>query len=93
MIRIVRMEFKPEEVPAFIAFFEKSKPVIAAMPGCSGVELYRDASADNVFYTHSLWTGTEALDAYRNTGFFKETWAYTKTLFSGKPQAFSLENV
>lgn len=90
MIRIVRLELKPENCSEFEAFFEKIKDTIASMPGCNGVKLYKDADMNNVYYTHSDWDSVDALNAYRDSDFFKKTWAYTKTLFQNRASAFSL---
>jgi (4S)-4-hydroxy-5-phosphonooxypentane-2,3-dione isomerase len=88
--RIVRMEFEPEKVNAFLEVFDASKPLIRAFPGVLRLELHRDASMANVFYTLSEWTGEEALEAYRQSELFEGVWAKTKVLFSGKPRAYSL---
>lgn len=93
MIRIVRLDLLPEHCAEFEAFFEKSKSTIASMPGCNGVELFRDADKENVYYTHSNWDSVDHLNAYRETEFFIKTWAYTKTLFQNKASAFSLNKI
>lgn len=93
MIRIVRLELKPEHAIEFEEFFKKTQSTIAAMPGCNGVELYKDADQSNVYYTHSYWDSVADLDIYRKSDFFVKTWAYTKTLFQNKAQAFSLNEI
>ncbi|MEP1094434.1 MAG: antibiotic biosynthesis monooxygenase family protein [Cyclobacteriaceae bacterium] len=90
--RIVRMEFDAEKAENFLALFEGVKEKIAAREGCTHLELCRDATQDNVYYTLSHWEREEDLESYRNSILFKETWARTKVLFGGKPQAFSLMN-
>ncbi|MFT6135752.1 MAG: quinol monooxygenase YgiN [Cyclobacteriaceae bacterium] len=84
------MEFITTDIEAFMLLFEKAKPTILKQVGCHAVILYRDSQQPEVFYTHSLWENEKALNAYRDSDFFSETWANTKKLFSGKPQAFSL---
>lgn len=88
--RIVRMEFKPENVEAFLEVFHASKQQIRSFPGVHALELHRDANASNVFYTYSLWDDQAALDNYRFSDFFRELWPRTKALFASPPQAFSL---
>ena len=88
--RIVRMEFQKEKVADFLLLFNEVQPKIAKYPGCSHVELCKDASASNIYYTFSLWESEDSLEDYRYSNLFKETWARTKVLFSAKPQAFSL---
>ncbi len=93
MRRIVRMAFRPEAVDAFLQIFEESKDKIRAFPGCLHLELWRDHSRPEVCFTYSLWTGPEALEAYRHSDLFRKTWARTKVLFAERPQAWSLELV
>ncbi len=93
MIRIVRLELKAENAQLFEAFFAKTKSSIAQMPGCNGVELYKDADQPHVYYTHSYWDSTEDLEHYRQSEFFMKTWTYTKSLFQNKAQAFSLVEI
>lgn len=93
LIRIVRMEFDPAKVEDFKILFEEVKGKIAGFPGCHHVELRVDASLDNVFYTFSKWENEEALEAYRVSDLFVETWKRTKILFNGKPLAYSLMTV
>ena len=88
--RIVRMDFAPEKVNDFLTLFEEVQPKIAAFDGCQHLELYKDASLDHVYYTFSVWEREEYLEKYRHSELFKDTWAKTKVLFGGKPQAFSL---
>lgn len=91
LTRIVRMQFRPEAVAEFLAHFETVKQAIRNQPGCQHLALHRDAADPAVYYTYSLWTGTEALDTYRHSELFKTTWAFTKARFAGPPMAFSLE--
>jgi quinol monooxygenase YgiN len=90
LLRIVRMQFQSDQVSLFLQIFEESKPVISLFPGCISVELCQDVSDATVYYTFSQWMDEAALDAYRQSSFFKQTWAKTKVLFAAKAQAFSL---
>lgn len=89
LIRIVRMTFKPEEVPAFLENFEANKSFIRNFPGCQHLELWQDETQKNIFITYSHWESEKALDQYRDSELFKSVWSFTKALFSEKPQAFS----
>ena len=93
LIRIVRMEFDPAKVNDFKILFDAVKGKIAGFPGCQHVELRIDASSSNVFYTFSKWENEDALEAYRVSELFTETWKRTKVLFNGKPLAYSLLDV
>ena len=91
--RIVRMEFDPDRVKDFLTLFDEVKEKISSQEGCRQLELCRDASMDNVYYTFSLWEKEEDLARYRNSEFFVKTWARTKVLFIGKPIAHSLVDI
>jgi heme-degrading monooxygenase HmoA len=90
--RIVKMTFREEEVDNFIRdVFDQSKQKIRAFPGCLHMELLRDIRQPNVLFTLSYWEEETALNNYRNSELFSETWVKTKVLFSDKPKAWSLE--
>ena len=91
LIRIVKLTFKPENIPSFEQIFEASKTGILAFEGCSKVELYQDLSDPSTFFTYSHWEGEAALESYRNSEFFREVWGATKKLFSQSPQAWSVQ--
>ncbi len=90
LLRVVRLEFRPEALDDFEQIFEESSPLIRKFPGCSHVEMCTDLQNENVRYTFSHWENEEALNAYRHSELFQKTWAKTKVLFSGKPRAYSL---
>ncbi len=93
IVRIVRMEFRPDETTAFEALFNERQSRIRAFDGCQHVVLWRDAQNPAVYYTYSHWESLQHLDRYRFSAFFKETWGLTKALFAAKAQAFSAEPV
>ena len=93
LIRIVRMTFRPEAVPAFLENFEANKTSIRNFPGCQHLELWQDHSEENIWVTYSYWESEEELNKYRDSELFKSVWGYTKPLFSEKPQAFSLKKM
>ncbi len=89
--RIVKMTFQPEKVEDFLANFHKNKESIRGFEGCEHLELWRDENQNNVFFTYSWWQGAEYLENYRNSQLFAGVWKYTKSLFSDKPQAWSVK--
>lgn len=91
MKRIVKLTLKPERVAEFIEKFPTRKEKILEA-GCHSVELFRDKTDSRVFFTISEWDDEATLNAYRNSEFFKEIWAYMKQGFDDKPQAWSMEN-
>ena len=87
------MTFDQDGVETFLDIFNQSKTHILSMKGCQHLELWRDVNDSNVFVTHSHWESEADLNNYRSTEFFKKLWDKTKTLFTEKPIAFSVERV
>ncbi len=87
------MTFHPDKAQEFIEVFSNAKPLIESFNGCSRVELMRDTEQSNVFFTFSIWHTTEALDVYRSSDLFHTTWEKAKQLFSGRPEAWSIEKL
>jgi heme-degrading monooxygenase HmoA len=85
------MTFRPEKAGDFINAFEARKELIAGFEGCSGVELLREINQPNIFFTYSKWQNEAALEKYRQSELFQSTWDEVKQLFSGKPEAWSVE--
>ena len=90
-IRIVKMKFKEANCAAFEANFDKNKDKIRAFPGCKRLELLHDRNDPTIYFTYSYWNEDEDLENYRNSDLFKSVWAYTKTLFDAKPEAWSVD--
>lgn len=93
LIRIVRMTFRPDALPDFHTIFDRSKQHIRAFPGNRHLELLRDPDNPAVRMTYSLWDDTSALEAYRQSELFRQTWAATKVLFAERATAFSGERM
>ncbi|QIE58301.1 antibiotic biosynthesis monooxygenase [Rasiella rasia] len=89
--RIVKMEFKAEEVSSFLANFETVKSKIRNFPGCQHLKLLRDKKDLNTFFTYSKWNSEEDLEAYRSSDLFKGIWATTKPKFRSKAAAWSVD--
>ena len=83
------MTFDPDRVNDFLEIFDRSKEKIRAFPGCEHLKLLQGRDASNVFFTYSIWQDEQALESYRHSLLFKETWAATKVLFAAKPEAWS----
>lgn len=69
--------------------FDASAPRIRAFPGCHHLELWQDERYPNVVTTYSHWEDAQALDQYRNSDLFRDTWSRTKPLFAARPEAHS----
>ena len=91
--RIVKMEFKPEEISLFQSNFKKIKEKIRAFPGCTFLELYQDKNNATIFFTYSKWENESDLENYRNSDLFKTVWATTKPMFRLKAQAWSVDTL
>jgi hypothetical protein len=90
-VRIVKMTFKPENIDLFLAIFEAHKEKIRNSKGCNLLELYRDKTNMNIFFTYSYWQTEQDLENYRNSDLFKLVWPKTKILFNTKAQAWSVD--
>lgn len=91
IIRIVRMHFTEAGVEEFLDIFNKHKQAIRNFPGCSHLQLLKDAEDDCCYATLSHWDKAESLENYRKSELFGKVWGRVKTLFSERSQAFSLE--
>lgn len=92
-VRIVKMGFHPEKIEEFLTIFDSKKEHIRNSNGCQLLELYRDKTNPNIFFTYSYWNSEQDLENYRNSELFKAVWTKTKTLFNQKPQAWSVDKV
>jgi len=93
MIRIVKMTFKPEHCNDFIDHFNKIDSKITAMPGCERLKLHRDLDNPAVFFTYSFWKDDKALQHYRTSLLFIETWKTVKAWFSEPAAAWSVDTL
>lgn len=91
--RIVKMEFKEEEVASFLANFETVKLKIRSFPGCEHLKLLRDKNDPTIFFTYSKWQTEADLEAYRSSALFKGVWATTKPKFRSKAAAWSVDEL
>ena len=91
MLRIVKLTFKEENIPAFLKHFEDSKENIRNFTGCKGMNLLRDKHNQAVFFTYSEWEEESDLDNYRSSELFKGVWTNVKPLFASKAEAWSVE--
>ena len=91
--RIVKLTFQTDKTAAFLEIFEKSRKQIRNFPGCLYLELWQDKKHPHVFFTYSFWKNETALNKYRHSELFKNTWSQTKKLFADKPIAWSVEMV
>ncbi len=89
LIRIVRLTLHPEQVAPFRKMFDEVKDAIRASTGCLHLELLVDAVYPNILTTYSLWEDEAALNMYRDSDLFVQTWQKTRQMFAAPPLAFS----
>jgi len=87
------MSFKIDKVDNFLDIFDNSKEKIRNSKGCTLLELYRDKTNSNQFFTYSYWETEQDLENYRNSDFFNTVWSQTKNLFDHKPMAWSVDRI
>ena len=92
-VRIVKMSFHEENIPAFLENFELMKTKIRNAHGNRLLELYQDKNDACVFFTYSYWETEEDLENYRKSVLFNDVWAFTKKLFNAKPEAWSVDKL
>ncbi len=90
IVRIVKMQFKITEVENFKKLFEERKEKIRSFPGCQYLELLQGSEGKKTtFMTYSYWDSETALNNYRYSDLFSDTWSITKKMFASKPEAIS----
>ena len=92
-VRIVKMSFHLENIPAFLENFELVKTHIRNAPGNRFLELYQDKNNPQILFTYSYWDTEEDLENYRKSALFDEVWSFTKKLFNDKPEAWSADKL
>lgn len=90
LIRIVRMHFTENGIEEFLAIFNKHQQSIRNFPGCTHLELLKDAENPFIYTTLSHWQDEASLNHYRQSDLFSSVWGTVKTLFAERTQAFSL---
>lgn len=92
-VRIVKLSFHQENIPAFLENFEQMKNKIRNAPGNKFLELYQDKNNPCIFFTYSYWETEQDLENYRNSELFYDVWTFTKALFNDKPEAWSVNKL
>jgi len=92
-VRIVKMSFASSNIDRFTSLFDSKKEYIRNFPGCRLLELYKDKTNPNIFFTYSYWDTETDLENYRHSQLFKDVWSQTKPLFNDKPEAWSVDKV
>jgi heme-degrading monooxygenase HmoA len=85
------MHFTDAGVDEFLEIFNANKIAIRNFPGCTHLQLLKDADDPNTYTTLSYWNDGQSLENYRKSELFGSVWGRVKTLFAERTQAFSLE--
>jgi len=93
IVRLVKMKFEEDKIDHFLSLFENIKTKVRAQEGCTYLELLQDTQDPTVIMTHSYWDSEDALNAYRHSDFFRDTWQKTKVLFRDRPEAISFNSL
>ena len=93
IIRIVKLQFKEEELESFLTYFDGICHQIRNFEGCQKLEMLQQTNQPNVIFTYSNWDSEDALENYRVSELFQTFWAVAKAKFSGKPEAWSLNKI
>lgn len=93
IIRFVKMTFEEVYVEDFLKELDKRKERIRKFEGCLYLQVLRDVKDPRIVFSHSYWENEAALNNYRYSDFFKETWTFTKAKFAEAPQAWSMESL
>lgn len=93
LVRIVKLSFHEEHIPAFLENFDQMKQKIRNAEGNRFLELYQDRDRKNIFFTYSYWETEEDLENYRKSELFYDVWSFTKKLFNDKPEAWSVNKL
>ena len=93
MIRIVKMTFKEDKVADFLANFDTVKQQIRDFDGVNRLELLKDKSCENVYFTYSFWESEQHLEIYRHSDLFKNVWTIIKPMFIAKAEAWSVDQL
>ncbi len=87
------MSFRDQEVHHFLELFRERESLIRNFEGCTHLELWNEKNGSSVFFTYSHWKDENALEQYRHSDLFKDTWKRTKALFAHPAQAWSVGRV
>ena len=90
IVRFVKLELQSQHIDDFKRLTAGEKDEIIAFEGCSFLEILQDVNNENLFFSHSHWESEEALNAYRESAFFRGNWEQVKQWFAAKPEAWSL---
>jgi heme-degrading monooxygenase HmoA len=87
--RIVRLNLREDATDEFLRIYEEVGPRIRSFPGCRHVELWVNREDPLRLATYSVWDGPEALEGYRTSDQFLQTWSRVRLLLADRASAES----
>jgi len=90
LTRLVKLTLEEDKVNQFLQIFEERRALIAETEGCLNVTLLQDIHHPHIVFTHSQWLDEQALNRYRDSALFIDTWKLVKPLFKSPAQAWSV---
>ena len=91
--RIVKMEFKMDQIELFLEKFNRHAENMKTVPGYVSLQIIKDIKEPNIIFTISEWRSEEDLDTYRSSALFKQIWSEVKPLFCAKAQAWTTQSL
>jgi quinol monooxygenase YgiN len=92
VIRLVKMTFRNDCVEPFLSLFHQYKEEIRNSEGCTQLQLLRDHSNPQIFFTISTWMHPDFINQYRNSEIFGIVWPQTKAMFAAPAEAWTVTN-
>jgi len=89
IVRLVSLKIQLDKVEEFKQFFETIHDRIREAQGCLSLRVVADLEGLGEFFTVSEWESPAALEAYKNSAFFQETWPRVKSFLRDRPWAQS----
>ena len=91
--RIVKMEFKYDQVDLFLEKFSRHAEKMKTVTGQVSLQIVKDLKESNILFTISEWHSEEDLNIYRSSFLFKQIWSEVKPLFCAKAQAWTTQSI
>ena len=92
--RIVRLTLKDElSLDEFKKLYTKRNPKSRGVSGCLEVRIMKDIKENNIYYTVSKWSNNQALEDYRSSEYFKQTWPMVKSTLAARTKVFTMEDI
>jgi quinol monooxygenase YgiN len=88
--RLVLLVVKQESIADFEYYFSEIKNRVIGVKGCEHLELLKDTAKPHVYFTLSIWSCQEDLQAYLSSALFKQLWPEIKKHLAERAVVWSL---